>query len=225
MDILSRDYADEKLFDNAITHTKRAGDALSAQHMPKYTPKKGKNWFVSVNKIGTDGRPIYDTKGNYVKTKVRMRDGTLADGSPQPLYFRAGHENAGIFKGMAVILKERGLHKEAKLKAQCQGFKCAPGATGCCCRRVLYNQPDFKKEKFLLEKVCEARGFRAMFLPKFHCELNFLEQCWGASKRVYRMNPVSSKEEDLERNVVAALDSVSLNVMRKYVLILLVGII
>ncbi|KAF7357934.1 hypothetical protein MVEN_00839900 [Mycena venus] len=196
MDILSRDYADEKhvfIFDNATTHTKRAGDALSASKMPKFTPKDGTNFLVSVNKIGVDGRPMYDAKGNYVKEK-----------------------RAGKFKGMATILTERGLRKEAKLNAQCKGFKCAPGATSCCCRRVLYNQLDFKTEKSLLEKACEARGFRAMFLPKFHCELNFLEQCWGASKRVYRMNPVSSKEEDLERNIIAALDSISLNVMRKY---------
>ncbi|KAJ7441164.1 hypothetical protein B0H11DRAFT_1649652, partial [Mycena galericulata] len=85
MDILSRDYANERhvfIFDNATTHTKRAGDALSAQHMPKYTPQNGKNWLVSVNKIGTDGRPIYDRKGNYVKTQVRMRDGTLPNGTP-----------------------------------------------------------------------------------------------------------------------------------------------
>ncbi|KAF8134127.1 hypothetical protein K438DRAFT_1441785, partial [Mycena galopus ATCC 62051] len=39
--------------------------------------------------------------------------------------------------------------------------------------------------------------------------------CWGASKRVYRLNSVSSKEDDLERNVIAALDSVSLVVMRR----------
>ncbi|KAF7347061.1 hypothetical protein MVEN_01459900 [Mycena venus] len=219
MDILSRDYGDEKhvfIFDNATTHTKRAGDALSARKMPKFTPKNGKNFLVSVNKIGDNGKPICDAQGDYVKIQVRMRDGTMLNGSPQPLYFPAGHEHAGIFKGMAVILKERGLHAEAKLNAQCKNFKCATGATSCCCRRVLYNQPDFRAEKSLLEKVCEARGFRAMFLPKFHCELNFLEQCWGASKRVYRMNPVSSKEEDLERNVIQALDSVSVAVMRRY---------
>ncbi|KAJ6468023.1 hypothetical protein C8R47DRAFT_990261 [Mycena vitilis] len=117
---------------------------------------------------------------------------------------------------MAVILAERGLHHAAKLNAQCKGFKCAPLATACCCRRVLYNQPDFKNQKSIIETVCEARGFRAIFLPKFHCELNFLEQCWGAAKREYRMKPVSSKEEDLERNIKEALDSVSLKVMRRY---------
>ncbi|KAJ7234033.1 hypothetical protein B0H12DRAFT_1239178 [Mycena haematopus] len=62
MEILSRDYSDEKhvfVFDNTTTHTKRAGDALSARKMPKFTPKNGKNFLVGVNKIGDDGRPIY----------------------------------------------------------------------------------------------------------------------------------------------------------------------
>jgi transposase len=45
----------------------------------------------------------------------------------------------------------------------------------------------------LLETACEARGFRAIFLPKFHCELNFIEQCWGYSKRVYREMTESRK--------------------------------
>jgi transposase len=68
-----------------------------------------------------------------------------------------------------------------------------------------------------LELTCQARGFRVLFLPKFHCELNFIEQCWGCAKREYRKYPPSTKESDLERNVVMALDSETLESMRKYI--------
>jgi hypothetical protein len=54
-----------------------------------------------------------------------------------------------------------------------------------------------------------------MFFPKFHCELNCIEQGWGFVKRIYCMFPTSSKEEDLERNMNAALDSVPLKSMQK----------
>ena len=57
-----------------------------------------------------------------------------------------------------------------------------------------------------------------MFLLKFHCELNFIEQCWGYSKWLYRQYPASSKEADLERNVLMALDSAPLVVMQRSVL-------
>ncbi|KAJ7914144.1 hypothetical protein B0H13DRAFT_2325590 [Mycena leptocephala] len=39
---------------------------------------------------------------------------------------------------------------------------------------------------------------------------------WGFAKRVYRMFPSSSKEEDLEHNMNAALDAVPLKSMRKF---------
>ncbi|KAJ7903895.1 hypothetical protein B0H13DRAFT_1460492, partial [Mycena leptocephala] len=39
---------------------------------------------------------------------------------------------------------------------------------------------------------------------------------WGFAKRIYRMFPSSSKEEDLERNMNAALDAVPLKSMRKF---------
>jgi len=51
------------------------------------------------------------------------------------------------------------------------------------------------------------------FITKFHCELNLIEQCWGAAKWIYCMYPVSSKEADLEANVISALDSVPIAYM------------
>jgi len=80
---------------------------------------------------------------------------------------------------------------------------------------MLYNEPNFVNVKSLLKIACEARGFRAIFFLKFHCELNFIEQCWGYSKRIYRELPVSSKEADLKRNVLTALESVPLQSIRR----------
>jgi hypothetical protein len=183
--------------------------------MVKNTPKDGKNWGVEVNLI-RDGKQVYTPDGKFVKHVVKMGMGRMPDGSPQDFYFPEGHPQAGIFKGMSVILAERGLVQESKLKAQCnEKFNCPPGATNCCCRRTLYCQPDFANVESILETHCKARGFSVLFLPKFHCELNFIEQCWGFAKRIYRHYPPSSKEADLERNVIEALDSVPLESMRR----------
>jgi hypothetical protein len=45
--------------------------------------------------------------------------------------------------------------------------------------------------------------------------LNFIEQCWGATKQQYRLNPQSSSAADIEKNMLEALDSVDLKSMRK----------
>jgi len=220
MDILKKHYPNDDhifVFDNATTHLKRPDEALSAQNMPKFTPKEGTNWGPETNMIGNNGRPVYGPDGKVVKIKTRMADGRLADGTPQPLYFPLEHPQAGVFKGMSIILKERGLLKESNLKAQCKDFKCKKGVSDCCCRRVLYTQPDFIQGESRLETLCKKQGFNVLFLPKFHCELNFIEQCWGYAKRVYREYPASSKEVDLEHNVVSALESVPLVSMRKCV--------
>jgi hypothetical protein len=163
MDILEKHFPDEHhifVFDNAMTHLKRADDALSVCKMSKAPTKPDSPLFsVLRNVISSDGKPVYTPDGKIKMETVQMRDGSFADGSPQSLYFPPDHPRAGIFKGMAIILKERGY------------------------RRMLYNKPDFVGVESLLETHCKSRGYGVIFLPKFHCELNFIEQCWGYASR------------------------------------------
>ena len=81
---------------------------------------------------------------------------------------------------------------------------------------MVFTQPDFTKADSILEARAKDFGFQVIFLPKYHCELNPIEQCWGYAKCVYRRNAPSSKEADLERNTIAALDSVPLLSIRRF---------
>ena len=49
-------------------------------------------------------------------------------------------------------------------------------------RVVLANHEDFRTEKTLVEHYLHEKGFKAVFLPKFHCELNPIERVWGQAK-------------------------------------------
>ncbi|KAF8800309.1 hypothetical protein BYT27DRAFT_7117577 [Phlegmacium glaucopus] len=205
------------IYDNASTHLKRPEDSLSARRMPKNTPKEGNNWGIEVTKRNPiTQKPICNPNGSHQKVKIKMGNAQYADGTSQSLYFPEGHARAGVFKGMVTILEERGFQNVSKIRAECKGFKCLPGATSCCCRRILYNQPDFANIPSVLELTCKVLGVLVIFLPKFHCELNFIEQCWGYAKRIYRLNPESSREDHLEKNALDALEAVSLTSMRKF---------
>lgn len=230
MDILDKHFPNENhvfVFDNAPTHLKRAEDALSARKMSKAPTAPGKPMFgvdAPVRNPET-GNPVYgEADGKVVKQRIRMADAQFLDGSPQSLYFPEGHERAGTFKGMEQILVERGYERDVihKLRAECSKFECPavppPNKISCCCRRLLYNQPDFVAVESILETCCKARGFQVIFLPKFHCELNPIEQCWGYAKGKYRELPLApgrSVEAELEKNVIKSLDSVPLECIRK----------
>jgi hypothetical protein len=218
MEILRKHYPDEDhilIFDNATTHLKHPEGALSALKMTKGLSA---NFMVEVNDSDKDGKPQYASDGKILKKKIPIGNSKLPSGEEQVFYYPNDptHPHAGHFKGMAVILEERSFTEARKWKAQC-GKKfsdCKAGETCCCCRRTLFNQPDFVGVESILETEAREKGYKVLFLPKFHCELNFIEQCWGAAKRAYRLKPASSSEADLEQNVALCLDEVSLISMR-----------
>ena len=86
---------------------------------------------------------------------------------------------------MEQIIQECGLLPNDRLLAQCEGFKCEPDCIDCCCQRLLFTQPDFILQKSQLEEFVTSHGHICDFCPKYCCELNFIEQYWGAVKFQY----------------------------------------
>ena len=82
-------------------------------------------------------------------------------------------------------------------------------------RVILSNHNDFVNEKTIVEHYIERRGHVAIFLPKFHCELNPIERVWGQSKRYCRAYTNFTLPE-LREILHPALDSVSVDLIRKY---------
>ncbi|KIJ42627.1 hypothetical protein M422DRAFT_254072 [Sphaerobolus stellatus SS14] len=175
------------MFDNAPSHQKRAPDARSACKMPK---GPSENW-------------------THHKNGPNMRPGRLPGGSIQSFYFPTDHPTMpGWFKGMETIIKERRLWPVQGLNAQCPGFKCEAGRTECCCRRLLFCQPDFCDHKSQLEEFINFRGHLCDFYPKLHCELKFIEQYWGAAKWRYRTTQKTNNINEMEQNMIACLDDI-----------------
>jgi hypothetical protein len=138
-------------------------------------------------------------------------------GDLQLFYFPDDHPTMpGWFKGMEQIIRERGLWPEDRdLPAECLGFKCPEGDALCCCRRVLFNQADFVSQKPQLQELIESRGHLCDFYPKYHCELNFIEQYWGAAKLRYRVAGRASTIDQMEKTMINCLDDVPLSQIRR----------
>jgi hypothetical protein len=145
-----------------------------------------------------------------------MRHGQLPNGDMQPFYFPDDHPSMhDWFKGMEQIIRERSLWPAEGLVAQCQSFRCPPGCTDCCCRRLLFSQPDFPNHKSQLQELVESCGHLCNFYPKYHCELNFIEQYWAAKLRFHSMERVATIEK-MGQQVVASLDDIPLLQIRRY---------
>jgi hypothetical protein len=116
----------------------------------------------------------------------------------------------GWFKEMEIIIREHGLWPEKGLLAQCKTFWCKKGLTNCCCQHLLFCQPDFKMQKSRLEEFITSHGHICDFYLKYHCELNFIEQYWGAAKFHYRNTTWTTNIIEMEENMIACLDDVPL---------------
>ena len=82
-------------------------------------------------------------------------------------------------------------------------------------RKILSNHHDFATEKTKVEHFLENEGLKAIFLPKFHCELNPIERVWGQAKK-YTRAYTNFTLVRLRTIIDPALDSVSTDLIRKY---------
>ena len=127
----------------------------------------------------------------------RMRD-TYYNGRLQKMVFSDSDRTP---KGMKKVLEERGVNV-SKMKAEDM-------------RQALQSMNDFKYEKTKVENLLLDSGYKAYFIPKFHCELNPIERVWAQSKKYSRAN-CDYSFKGLENIVEPALESVSLDSIRKF---------
>jgi hypothetical protein len=108
---------------------------------------------------------------------------------------------AGKAKGVKLVLQERGLWYD-RLKTRY-------------CPRSVSPTERLLRAKDLVDELVGEYGHHAMFLPKFHCEFNFIEMYWGALKYFCRSS-CDYFFAALRLTVDEAMDSVSLATIRRF---------
>ena len=73
---------------------------------------------------------------------------------------------------------------------------------------MLQEQPDFKAQRMWLVETIIAFNHSVLFLPKYHCEFNFIETVWGCAKMYSRRH--------CDYSIPKAIASVSLTTIRPY---------
>ncbi|KAK7042832.1 hypothetical protein R3P38DRAFT_3449566, partial [Favolaschia claudopus] len=162
---------------------------LGKRIIPSFEERHGAGYQALVMVDNSQGHSAYPEDALLISRmnakpggkQARMRDGWfIKDGRrvPQSMVFPANHSQyPNEPKGMKYVLAERGFNVK-NLRGKCKN-KCEVGAVMCCCKRLLELQPDFLEQKSLVQEVIEEAGHLCIFLPKFHCELNFIEFFWG----------------------------------------------
>ena len=66
-----------------------------------------------------------------------------------------------------------------------------------------------------VEHYIISRGHNILFFPKFYCEFNPIERVWGKAKQ-YTRTHCNNSNTGLRKTTVPALESVNLDLIRKY---------
>jgi len=117
----------------------------------------------------------------------KMRDGWYVNKEGVKVV-QSMHTEDGTFKGTKTILLGRGRIKAGdKIVADCKRKAGDEEPDkNCCCKHVLANEPDFKSQPSTLEERIAQLGHDTRMLPKYHPELNPIEQFWAGLKEYLR---------------------------------------
>lgn len=182
------------VFDNSANHHAFAPDALVATRLN--LSDGGKN-LKSIMRNGW----FTNEKGEYSEQSF--------------------HTAKGEQKGLRTILEERGLWNNGAVVFRdvlTRSLKHCPisGMKKPEAAELLSKQKDFVDQKeWLAETVMSEQGFEIDFVPKFHCEFNFIEMFWGAVKRFTRAR-CDYTFKNLVQILPEALSSVSIAQIRRF---------
>jgi len=142
----------------------------------------------------------------------------LVDGTVQSFYFPDGHERAGVSKGWLLFLKNAASKIQVSCELNAKASKCAPPAIDCCCRWVLFNQPDFAHVDTILEILLAMRAdFKSCSCQSFIASSTSSSSVGDMLNGFIALNPELSREDHLEKNALTALDAIPIVSMRRYV--------
>jgi hypothetical protein len=65
-------------------------------------------------------------------------------------------------------------------------------------------------QKPQLQELVESHGHLYDYYPKYHCEMNFIKQYWGAAKLHFHMAGWAATIDKMKKKVIQCLDDIPL---------------